>query len=110
MVSFISIAFVFVKLKIFKFFRIDSTAMEWSLFGWFWALLPQILFDLAEILNRDSAPIRVTQCLKSSSKFSILAQMECTQSLQFWSILGSNLLLENQKYCLKPKFLEKLHP
>ena len=29
--------------------------------------------------------------------------MERTQSLQFWFILGPNILLENQKYCLRPK-------
>ena len=64
-VSFISIAFVFGKLKIFKAFRNDSAAIKWSLLGGFWALLPQLLFDYAEILNRGS----------------LLAQMECTQSL-----------------------------
>ena len=31
-VSFINIAFVVVKLKIFKIFHIDSAAMKWSLF------------------------------------------------------------------------------
>ena len=48
-VSFINIAFVIVMLKIFKLFHIDSAAMKWSLFRGFWILLPQILFDLAEI-------------------------------------------------------------
>ena len=33
----------------------------------------------------------------------VLTQMERTQSLQFWFILGPNILLENQKYCLRPK-------
>ena len=76
----------------------------------FWALLTQILVDLADILIRGSLPIRQTQCLKNPSKVRILGQMECSQILQFWSILGPNLLLENQKYCLKLTFLEKLHP
>ena len=66
-VSFISIGFVFGKLKIFKAFGNDSASIKWSLLGGFWALLPQILFDYAEILNRGS----------------LLAQMECTQSLHF---------------------------
>ena len=77
-VSFINIAFVFVELKIFKIFRIDSAAMKWSLFGGFSALFPQILFDLAEILTRGSLPKRRAQCLKNPSKFWILAQMQCT--------------------------------
>ena len=33
--------------------------------------------------------------------------MEQTQSLQFWSILGSNLLPENQKHCHKTKISGK---
>ena len=32
-------------------------------------------------------------------KICILAQMGCTQSLQFWSILAPNLPQEKQKYC-----------
>ena len=78
-VSFINIAFVVVKVKIFKVFRIDSAAMKWSLFGGFSALLPQILFGLAEILTRGSLPERQNQCLKNPSKFWILGQMQCTQ-------------------------------
>ena len=33
------------------------------------ALLPQILFDIFEILNRGSLPVREAQCLKNPSKF-----------------------------------------
>ena len=66
---FISIAFLFVNLEIFKVFRNDSGAMKWSLLGEFWPLLPQILFDLAEILHRGSLLIRPTKCLKNPSKF-----------------------------------------
>ena len=87
-------------------FSIYEMVPSWG----FWALLPQILFNLAEILTRGILPIRQTQCLKNPSKFWILAQMECTQSLQFWSILGLNLPSENQKYYLKPKVLQELHP
>ena len=68
-------------------------------------LLPQALFDFAEVLHRGTLPVRETQGLKNPSKFWILAQVECTQSLQFWFILGPNLPLENQKNCLKPKFM-----
>ena len=39
--------------------------MEWFLFGGFWALLSQILFNLVEILTRVSLPIRQTLFEKS---------------------------------------------
>ena len=66
---FISIAFLFANLEIFKVFRSDSGAMKWSLLGGFWPLLPQILFDLAETLLRGSLLIRQTKCSKNPSKF-----------------------------------------
>ena len=55
-VSFISIAFVVGKLKIFKFICIDSAFMKCPLLGFFLALIPpsQILFSLAEILTKGS--------------------------------------------------------
>ena len=64
MVSFISIAFVVVKLKIFKLFRIDSAFMKWPLLGGFGPLLRQILFNVAEILTRCDVPIRKAQCFE----------------------------------------------
>ena len=85
-VRFISVAFVVVKLKIFKVFRIDSAFIKWPLLKGFGPLLPQTLFNLAESLTRCSVPIRKAQCLKNSSKLWILTQLECTQSLQFCSI------------------------
>ena len=95
--------------KNFQSFSYWFSIHEMTPFGVFWPLLLQKLFVLVEILTRGSLPIRQTQCLKNPSKFWILAQMERTQSLPFWSISGPNLPLENQKYCLKPKFLQKLH-
>ena len=108
-ISFISIAFAVLKLKTFRVFRIDSASIKGSLFKGFWVLLSQILFNFAEILTRGSLPIRQTQCLKKLSKIWILIQMGRTQNLQFWSSLGARLMLENQYYCLKSKFLEKRH-
>ena len=67
--TFISIAFLFANLEIFKVFRSDSGAIKWSLLGGFWPLLSQILFDLAETLHRGSLLIRQTKCLKNPSKF-----------------------------------------
>ena len=68
------------------------------LWDFFLPIFPQLLLDLAKILTIGS-PIRYTHCLKNPSKYWNLAQMERTESLQFWSILGPNLLLGNQKYC-----------
>ena len=102
-VSFINIAFVIVMLKIFKLFHIDSAAMKWSLFRGFWILLPQILFDLAEILTRVSLPKRQTQCLKNSSKFWILPPTQWTQSLQF----GTRFTGGKPKILLKTKIFGK---
>ena len=97
-VSFLRVAFAVVKLKI---FCTDLASIKWPRFFWgegmFGPLLPKILFDLSEVLNRDSLPTRQTQCLKNPSKCWILAQMERTQSLRFCSILGHNLLLKNKK-------------
>ena len=124
-VSFISIAFVVVKLKIFKVFRIDSAFMQWPFLRVFGPLLPQILFNLAEILTRCSVPIRKTLCLKNPSNFEFWLKWnsnwvpECNKTVNFGcvnaikhfcSILGPNLPPKNQKYCLKPKILQKLHP
>ena len=66
-------AFVVVKLKVFKVF--DSASMKWPLFGGFLRdLFPQILFNLAEILTKGSLrPIKRTQCFKTPSNFRILA-------------------------------------
>ena len=73
--------------------------MKWPLFGGFGPLLPQILFDLADILTRCSLPMRQTHCLKNPSKPWILPQMEHIQSLQFWS--------RAQSTTGKPKILVK---
>ena len=68
--SFISIAFVVVKLKVSKVFCIDSASNEMASFWFFGPLLPQTLFSLAEILTRGcQSPIRQTECLKNPSKF-----------------------------------------
>ena len=40
-VSFVSIAFMIGKLKVFKVFRIDSASMKWPLFRVFWVLIPR---------------------------------------------------------------------
>ena len=54
-ISFISIAYAVLKVKIYKVFRINSVSMIWPLF-WevFGPLLLQMLLDLAEILTRGS--------------------------------------------------------
>ena len=72
----------------------------------FWglgALLPQIFFNLAEILTRGILLTRQTKCLKNPSKFGILAQIECTQCLQFWFMVH----FRAQFTARKPKLLLK---
>ena len=54
MVSFNSIAFVVVKLQIFKIFHTDSACMKWFFFGVFGLLLPQTLVDYVKIFTRGS--------------------------------------------------------
>ena len=49
-VSFISIAYVVVKIKIFKVFRIDSAFLG----GFFGPYSPKMFFDLAETLTNGS--------------------------------------------------------
>ena len=97
-----------VKVKFFKVFRIDSASMKWPLFWGFGSLLPQILFDLAEILTRGKKIKRGKKTVFEKC-FKIL-NFGSNGKQQFWSILGPNLPPENHKYCLKPKFLQKLHP
>ena len=77
------VTLVVVKSKIFKVVCIDSASMKWPLLWGFGHLLHKILFNLTEILNKGSLLIRQMQCLKTPSKFWILAQRERTQSLQF---------------------------
>ena len=47
------------------------------------------------------------QFYKNLSKFIIFAQMERTQNLEFWLILGLNLPPEKQKYCLNQNICKK---
>ena len=113
-VGFITIAFVVVLLKIFKFFCIDSASMEYSHLGFFWgAYSPNYCLILLKFWPEVSSNKTNTVFEKS---FRILnfslnrSMMEGTQSLQFCSILWPNLPLENQKCCWKPTFPQKLHP
>ena len=64
MVIFISIAYVVVKLKIFKVFCFDSVSMKWSLFGCFWALNPAN--GLRSCSNFDQSLSLIRQTILSS--------------------------------------------
>ena len=72
---------------------------EMAPFGFVWTLTPQNIVQSCWNFDQWYSQIRQTQCLKNPSKFSILAQMECTHDLQFSPIWGSILPPENQKYC-----------
>ena len=68
--------------------------------GFFGPFLPKILFSFAEILTRGGLQLVFGKTVfEKYFKILNLTQMEDTESLQFCSILGPNLLLENQKYC-----------
>ena len=98
-VSLISIAFVVVKFKIFKVFRIDSAFMKWPPFLGFLDpcslkyYLILLKFWLEVVSNKTNT------FFEKSFKILNFGLNERTQSLQFWCILEPNLLPENQKYC-----------
>ena len=104
--SFISVAFVVVKVKIFKAFCTDSASIKWPLFWGFEPLLSQILFHLAEILTRFSLPIRQIQCFKNLSKLYILAQIP---HLKFTVLVhfGTQFTTRKPKIMLKTKISAK---
>ena len=64
-VSFISIAYVVVKLKIFKVFCIDSASMKWPLFGFFWVLTSSNIVRSCWNFDQSLSPIRKTVLQKS---------------------------------------------
>ena len=69
LVSFITIAYVVVKLKIFKAFCIDSVSIKWFILGIFWALtFPNIVWSCWNFGHR-------------------------------YSVIRGRLRSENQKYC-----------
>ena len=71
-VSVISIAFVVVKLSIFKVFCINSASMKWLLLG---ALAPPNIVQPCWNFDQRLSPVRQTQCLKNPSIFWILAKI-----------------------------------
>ena len=102
MVSFISIEYVVVKLKIFNVFCIDSASRNGTFLGFFGLLLPQILFDLAEIFFSKTDTL-----LKNLSKFCILAQMRCTQKFTVLVHFGTQFTARKTKILLKTTIFAK---
>ena len=97
-ISFISIAFGGGEIKIFQTF-LDWFSIHETLSWVFWALSPQNIVQFCWNFDQRWSPISVWKDSEKYFKILNLTQMEDTESLQFCSILGPNLLLENQKYC-----------
>ena len=98
-VSFISITFVAVKLRIFKVCWTNSASMKWSFLGRVWALNPPIWLSLAEIFTGGRLHEDKKSFWRIFQTFWILTEAGRTQILQFWSIFRPNVTPEKPKYC-----------
>ena len=76
MVGFISIAFVVVKLKLFKIFQSFSASMKWLWLGSFWPLLLQIWSNFAEVFTRDSILVDKKSFWITFEKFEFLRELD----------------------------------
>ena len=110
-VNFIGIAYVVVKFKFFKVFVLLQNPWKGSFFGgvgWGGALGPYSTEYCSILLNLW--PELVSN--KTKAVWKIIQNFAYFGSIgthpQFWPTLRPNLLLENQKYCQKLKFLPKV--
>ena len=110
-VNFISIAYVVVKLKIFKVFCINLASMNWPLFVIFWAFTaPNIVWSCWNFDQSKSRPVsnKTNTVFEKSFKILNFGSNETHLILQFWFILGPNLpLVRKPKILLKPKISAK---
>ena len=84
-------------------FRLIFTPPDFVKWRTLWRYISWISFDGRQFSNKAS-----TVFWKSVKSLSFDSNGTYA-NFQFLSILGSSLLLENSKYCLKPKFQENLH-
>ena len=96
-VSFISIAIWLWNYKFSKFLVLIQHSRNGPILGFFGSFFHKYCFILLKFWP-DIFSNKTSTVFQNHSKFWILAVMECTQSLHFWSIVGPNLLLRNQKY------------
>ena len=74
MVSFISAEFVVVKLKVFKFFLINSASMKWPLLGFFGTL----------VQRTEAVSNKTTQCFTSITKRQLLKMYHLRHRLRIF--------------------------
>ena len=106
-ISFISIAFVVVKLKFFKLFGIDSASMK-PFLGFFWPFFPKILFSFAEILTRGGLQL-VFGNTEFEKYFNILYFSSNGRHPKFTVLFhfGGQFTAGKPKILLKPKISAK---
>ena len=91
-VSFISIAFVVVKLKISNVLRTDSASTKWPFLGDFWVLTPPIWSNIAAILTIVSTLANkntVWKFLKNSSIYGKRKDAKLALWVQLWPLFSS---------------------
>ena len=90
-VSFISIAFVIFKLKVSKILRTDSASTKEPFLGGFWALTPQVWFNVTEILTRGSTlgNKNTEKCLMDSSIYGKRSDPKLAFLVQLWPVFSS---------------------
>ena len=105
MVSFISVAFVIVKLEIFKCFRGDAASMKWPLLGGFWALSPANMTRVCWNFDQRYVFHKTKTVSEQSFKIKCLSGIETYPKLivlvHFWAQFPPQ---KNQT------FFQKLHP
>ena len=110
MVGFISIAFVVVKLKLFKIFQSFSASMKWLWLGSFWPLLLQIWSNFAEVFTRDSILADKKSFWITFEKFEFLRELDGPKVCTFCpTLIPAPLPVSPWGFSKKiDKFLERL--
>ena len=111
-VSFISIVFVVVKLKISNVLRTDSASTKWPFLGDFWVLTPPIWSNIAAILTRVSTLANKNTVWKFFEEFEYLWKKEGRKISTLGPTLTPLFLLKmvkiekNKQYCGKTSAIE----
>ena len=108
MVSFISVAFVIVKLEIFKCFRGNAASMKWPLLGGFWALSPANMTRVCWNFNQRYIFHKTKTVSEQSFKIKCLSGIETYPKLMVLVHFGAQSppppKKNPTKYCQKAKF------
>ena len=107
-ISFISVAFVVVKLYIFKCFYGDTASMTWPLLGSFWPFSPK--YGLSLLKFRPQVVFHKTKTVSEQSfKIKCLSSNRTYLKTMVLVYFAPNLSQGKPKYCQKPNFSQKLH-